>query len=173
MLNVEFKAELKDAALARSICLALGATAAAVLEQTDTYFEHAGGRFKKRETPGAPAEWIVYERPDVAGMKVSAFAIYTEEEACERSDLSGLKPWAVVRKVRELLMFKNVRIHLDRVESLGEFLEFEALVSDRDGVEECRRTVAELRRALATAMGEAVAVGYSDLVARRHATESR
>ena len=34
----------------------------------------------------------------------------------------------VVRKRRELFFFHNVRIHLDQVEGLGTFLEFEAVV---------------------------------------------
>jgi hypothetical protein len=77
MQNVEFKAELKDLDLARSICLALGRSSPGILDQTDTYYVVKQGRLKKRETRGGETEWILYERPDAAGNKLSRFKIYT------------------------------------------------------------------------------------------------
>ena len=44
MHNVEFKSELRDYGLAQTICRALGATEALVLEQTDTYYKVPSGR---------------------------------------------------------------------------------------------------------------------------------
>jgi adenylate cyclase class IV len=38
MENVEFKAELRDIALARTICRAIGASFILTMDQTDTYF---------------------------------------------------------------------------------------------------------------------------------------
>ena len=163
MQNVEFKAELKDLELARSICLALGAQLAGILDQTDTYFAVKQGRLKKRETVGEPTEWILYERPDQAGNKLSRFKIYTEQEAADRFG-GGLTARAVIKKIRELYMLGHVRIHLDSVEGLGTFLEFEALISPRQGEAECQKEVSRLRRELSPALGEAIAVGYADLL---------
>ena len=70
----------------------------------------------------------------------------------------------VVRKVRELYILGNVRIHLDQVEGLGSFLEFEALVSPRQNEQECRKQVADLKRSFSTVIGETIAVGYADLL---------
>ena len=49
MHNVEFKSELRDLELAQSICKAMGATHAEILEQTDTYYKVPSGRLKRRE----------------------------------------------------------------------------------------------------------------------------
>src|SRR5262245_38130157 len=99
MQNVEYKAELKDLPLARTILAALGATPVGTLEQTDTYYRMTGprrgggswpGRLKRRETEGEPTEWIAYEREDRARAKISRFKIYTEAEAKERFPQSAL-----------------------------------------------------------------------------------
>jgi adenylate cyclase class IV len=167
MQNVEFKAELRDPALARTIAAAIGATPIATLLQTDTYYRHPQGRLKKREVPGEPAEWILYERADLTGPRLSRFTIYTDAEARERFAPGQLTPWVVVRKSRDLYMHRNVRIHLDQVVGLGDFIEFEALVSARHDVPACQAALADLRRAFAPAMGEPIAVGYSDLLAEK------
>jgi len=170
MQNVEFKAELRDLELARSVCTAIGARYIQTLHQTDTYYRVEAGRLKKREAVGEQTEWIFYERPDDAAAKLSRFKIYSEEEAGEEFGGAGMAVWVVVKKRRELYMLGNVRIHLDDVEGLGRFIEFEALVTQEGaggmagGIEECRRRVMELRRELGPALGEAVGVGYSDLL---------
>jgi adenylate cyclase class IV len=162
--NVEFKAELRDPALARAILAGLKAAPIVTLHQTDTYFRVTVGRLKKRECPGEPTEYILYDRPDRLQPKVSHFKIYSEAEARQRFGEASLPVRVVVRKVRDLFMLGNVRIHVDVVESLGNFMEFEAIVSPETPVERCSRAVAELREALAPALGEPVSVGYADLI---------
>lgn len=168
MQNVEFKAELRDPALARTIlrAAAIGATWIIQLAQTDTYYRVSSGRLKKRECPGEPTEYIFYDRADRTHPKLSHFKIYSETQALERFGTSPLPVWVVVRKTRDLYMLGNVRIHLDDVENLGKFIEFEALVSPQHNVARCHELIAELREALAPALGEAIATGYSDLLAQ-------
>jgi adenylate cyclase class IV len=69
----------------------------------------------------------------------------------------------VVRKTREAWLIDNTRIHLDWVERLGRFIEFEAAVCDKYSARECVRIVAHLRDLFAPAMGEPIASSYSDL----------
>ena len=164
MQNVEFKAELKDLPLARSICRALGATQVSTMQQTDTYYKLPQGRLKKREMPGEPTEYIFYERPNHTSFKVSQFKIYSENEAISRFGATALPVWLVDRKTRELWMIGNVRIHLDAVEGLGSFLEFEALVTPQHNVARCNAILADLRHRLHPVLGEPVSVGYSDLL---------
>ena len=165
MRNVEFKAELRDPSLARSIAEAIGARHVATLDQTDTYFRLAAGRLKKRETAGEPTEWILYHRPDRIGLKLSRFTIYTEEAALERYGQTPMPVWVVVKKHRELYMLDHVRIHLDDVEGLGHFLEFEALLRPRITVADAESTLQRLREEFAPSLGEPIATGYSDLLA--------
>jgi adenylate cyclase class IV len=166
MQNVEFKAELKDVGLARSIALALGAQLAGIMEQTDTYYAVRNGRLKRRETGGEDPEWILYDREDQPGPKISRFRIYTEQEALDRFG-TGEKPVRiVVHKVREVYLVDNVRIHLDEVRDLGPFMELEAMVSARQGMDACLKKIGDLRRELAPALGEPIACGYADLLER-------
>lgn len=165
MQNVEYKCELRDIALARTICKRLGASHIGDPAQTDTYYRVPSGRLKKRECPGEPTEYIFYERKNRARAKLSHFTIYSETEATTRFGTEPLPIWVTVSKTRELWMLGNVRIHLDTVRDLGAFLEFEALVSRSQNVRKCHEAVASLRESFDPVLGEAIACGYADLLA--------
>jgi adenylate cyclase class IV len=168
MHNVEFKAELRDADLARRVLMAFGARWIISLRQTDTYYRIPAGRLKKRECLGEPTEYIFYDRPDRVSAKLSHFSIYSEPQYLERFGTTPLPAWVTVRKTRDLLMIENVRVHLDDVEGLGKFLEFEALVSPDHNIARCRDTIARLRELISPSLGEPIACGYSDLLAGEH-----
>lgn len=165
MQNVEFKAELRDFALARTICGSIGAEMVSNLRQTDTYFRVPDAKLKKREVPGRPTEYIFYSRPHRLRPKLSNYTLYTEAQAMDRFGTSPLPVWVVVKKSRDLYMYKGVRVHLDQVEGLGGFIEFEAIVSPAHNLAACHNLVDELRRAFGPAMGEPIACGYAELLA--------
>jgi adenylate cyclase class 2 len=171
MHNVEFKAELRDLPLARSIVRSLGARFIVKMNQTDTYYRTPTGRLKRRECEGEPTEYIHYERADRVLPKLSHFTIYSEERFREVFGIEPLPVWLTVRKVRELFMLGNVRIHLDQVETLGDFVEFEALVSPDHTVPTCHRAIAELREKLGPVLGEPISAGYSDLLERANSRD--
>jgi adenylate cyclase, class 2 len=164
MRNIEYKAELRDLNLARSICRSLNAVHEGLLRQTDTYFKVADGRLKRRDTVGQPTEYIFYSRTNRVDPKVSHYVVYSEAEARERFGTSPLPIWVVVRKTRDLYLLDHVRIHLDDVDKLGKFLEFEAVVSDQNDPAACREAVEALRQAFTPVLGEAISVSYSDLL---------
>ena len=166
MHNVEYKCELRDLALARSILRAKGASFIGELKQTDTYYRIPNGRLKRRDCEGEPVEYVFYDRPNRTLPKLSHFTLYTEQQALERFGLTALPVWVIVKKSRDLWMIGNTRIHLDQVESLGNFLEFEALVCRDFNVARCHEAIAELRRLLSPALGEAIDCSYSDMIAR-------
>lgn len=165
MQNVEYKSELRDLPLARSIARASGARHAGDLVQTDTYYRVASGRLKKRETQGQPTEVIHYERPNRLLAKICRYTLYSEQEAAERFGAAPLPVWVVVSKVRELYLLGNTRIHLDRVDRLGNFLEFECVVSPDHNVARCHETLARMKALFAPVMGEPISVSYSDMMA--------
>lgn len=164
MHNVEFKAELREPQMARGVCRAIGATYIGVLEQTDTYYRVPSGKLKRRETVGEATEVIFYERPRSLSPKLSHFTIYTEAAAEERFGREPPPIWLVVKKKRELWMYDGVRVHIDEVEGLGWFVEFEAMVSDGTDMPACHALVAELRRVFGPAMGEPIDRGYAELL---------
>jgi homotetrameric cytidine deaminase len=166
-VNVELKARDPDpeATLARS--LALGAVEAGVLVQRDTYFAGRDGRLKLRVEQGDErAELIAYRRPDSAEASQSSYVLAPVEEPDALAEAldAALGTTVVVAKRRRLLLWEGVRIHLDEVEGLGSFVEFEAVLPDAGDVEAARAKVAQLRESLGIVDDQLVSVGYSDLL---------
>jgi adenylate cyclase class IV len=164
MQNIEYKAELRDLDAARAQCRQIKAELIGTLRQTDQYFRLTDGRLKRREAPDEPVEWIFYHRRDRARPRMCNYSILSDEQARRRWGTQSLRPWLVVVKTRELWMIENVRIHLDRVDELGTFIEFEAMVSERHDVKECHLAIDHLREMFTPILGEAISVGYSDLM---------
>src|ERR1700709_546579 len=75
----------------------------------------------------------------------------------------GLPPLA--RKPRRLFVLQDVRIHLDRVEGLGGFIEFEA-VAPPGGTDLARyeARLTDLRNSFGIADADLVGASYCDLV---------
>jgi homotetrameric cytidine deaminase len=164
--NVELKA--RDPAPERTLraALAHGARDAGVLEQADTYFAAREGRLKLREEVGRGAQLIAYQRPGAAVARTSAYRLTDVPDAAAlRAALDEtIGTVVVVRKRRHVLLWEQVRIHLDDVEGLGGFVELEAVApADSDlAVEHAR--VAEVRAALGIADERVVAEGYAALL---------
>lgn len=165
MQNVEIKFELRDAALCRAVIARLGARLAATLRQRDTYFRVPDGRLKKREVEGEVTEWVEYHRQNRPTARLSHFRIYTEQEALTRFGTLPLPVWVIVEKTREVWLMGEVRLHIDEVENLGRFFEIEALVTPRQHAGNARREVERVVKELGPILGEAIAVGYSDMLA--------
>ncbi len=71
----------------------------------------------------------------------------------------------MVSKERRLFVLEGVRIHLDRVEGLGRFIELEGVVAGNAEPAEFERLLSELRRAFAISADDLVRGSYSDLLA--------
>lgn len=174
MKNLELKAELRDPNLARLICKQLKASRIGKIRQTDTYYNVARGRLKKRESIAVergvgspePIEYIFYERPDTVSPKVSQYHLYTAEQVKERFGEQPLPVWLEVIKNRELYLYESTRIHIDDVIGLGWYFEYEILVDDRTNMDEANDLADRLRSTFLPALGEPIASSYSDLIAQ-------
>jgi homotetrameric cytidine deaminase len=166
-VNVELKARDPDPEATAARCLELGAEDHGVLFQRDTYFARAAGRLKLRDQAADGSQLIAYRRPDATGPEESSYVIAPVAAPEELSEAlhAALGTTVVVVKRRRLFIWEDVRIHLDQVEGLGTFLEFEALVGP--GLNDpatAREKVQTLRAWLAVGDDALVAVGYSDLL---------
>ena len=173
MQNIEFKAELRDLEAARTQCAAISAQHVGEIEQTDTYYRLADGRLKHRVTEGQPSEWIFYHRANRVTPRMSNYSILSEAEAQRRWGIDRLRPWLRVTKIREVWTIENVRIHLDQVDKLGCFIEFEAIISSDFDVRTCHEMLAELREAFEPILGEAISMSYSDLMEQELAGDAK
>jgi adenylate cyclase, class 2 len=163
--NIELKARCVDLRRAADAATALGATRAGELRQLDTYFRFQPGRLKLREADGRAAELIAYERADDVALRNSDYHVIPISHPADlKAALAkrlGLR--GEVRKRRELLLWHNVRIHLDDVAGLGTFLEFEAVISPADDEAVSLERLARLAAALAVRDEDRIAVSYADL----------
>jgi predicted adenylyl cyclase CyaB len=171
MHNVDFKAELRDAELARNLLLSVKATHVETIDQVDTYFRLASGRLKKRQSPQQATEYIFYHRPDSLQPRISSFTIYSEQQALRQFGVLNWPVWVVVRKHREIFQHTHVRIHLDRVEQLGWFIEMQSLVTPQNNLAKCHQNIHLLRQALSPALGEMISSSYAEMIELVASTE--
>ncbi|KYH39475.1 MAG: putative Adenylate cyclase [Candidatus Bathyarchaeota archaeon B26-1] len=161
---VEIKAEVEDLTQVRERLRELGARHLGTFRQIDTYFEVPEGRLKLRETLGEKlAELVYYEREDVPGPKKSkVYLVRLEKPRAFKEVLCKvLRMKVVVKKIREVYIYRGTRIHLDRVEGLGAFIEFEKKTLDVEGD---REFLKELMSELALDPSSLISLSYSDLL---------
>jgi adenylate cyclase, class 2 len=126
--NAEFKARVKNLQLLEEKLISLSPTYLGEDHQKDTYYLVPSGRLKLREGNIENA-LIWYQRENVFGIKRSDIILYKYHPdnnlklILERS--IGIKQ--IVEKIRRIYFIENVKIHFDRVQGLGDFLEVEAI----------------------------------------------
>lgn len=164
MRNIELKARLRDIRNARQTCKAIGAERHGVIKQTDFYFRVSSGRLKLRDNEPGDMELIYYHRDDTEESKASDYEIVAGSLELLGILVEALGLRLVVRKKRELWLWHNVRIHLDSVDRLGTFAEFEAVLDgdydDADG----HAKIARLRDAFGIGDEDLIACSYVELL---------
>jgi predicted adenylyl cyclase CyaB len=171
MENLELKAVATSLPRLRKVLRELGARQKPrPLDQVDWYFTTPRGRLKIRQRKGQPAaELIFYVRADAARARTS------EYQKLPVADVRGMlrllrvmfEPGACVRKRRDLWLYGETRVHLDRVAGLGTFVEIE-VPFNRSAVE-ARRVMRMLKDQLGIGPGDLLACSYADLLAGRAA----
>ena len=167
--NIEIKARLGSAS-----ALAEVAVRAAVFAtdgpheiiQDDTFYRCDSGRLKLRAFAEGHGELIYYRRADAAGPKESFYTIAPVEDpdALRRALTLALGAIGRVRKQRTLYLVGRTRVHLDRVESLGEFLELEVVLRDDETAEVGEAEARVLMGELGIAPAQLVEGAYLDLL---------
>lgn len=163
--NIEFKARCADHELLRRRARAAGAEFVRVMRQRDTYFRVPVGRLKLRVNRPGNAELVRYFRSDEPGARQSRYTVTRVRFPLFVRWWLGQRHGRLVEviKTRELWLWRGVRIHLDRVRNLGDFMELEAVVRDIGTPEEARRRCEELRAKLGIDPGDICSVSYADM----------
>jgi len=149
--NIEIKAPVADVAALTARIEALGARREWTHRQRDVFFRVPTGYLKLRSVEGHPGELIAYVRAAGTGPRPSDYDIARVDDPAtlERVLAQSLGLRGTVAKTRTLFLWRHTRIHLDRVEGLGDFMELETVV---EGISE------EAARAEAAAAIEALAL---------------
>ena len=169
--NIEIKARIGsvDALLPRACALA--GSQAELIQQDDTFFHVAHGRLKLREFADGSAELIHYQRPDSKAAKASDYVrVAVADGAALRQALArGCGLLGRVRKTRWLLVVSDgdfsTRIHLDRVEGLGDFMELEVVLQEDQSDAQGTAVAEALMRRLELDRESRLAGSYFDLMA--------
>ncbi|MBN2216285.1 MAG: class IV adenylate cyclase [Pirellulales bacterium] len=166
MRNIELKARVDDLDLARQTAEAIADKRLGARRQVDTYFRCHQGRLKLRQMDRSAAQLIWYARPDQPDAKASDYLVVpvANPETLKTALAAALGVLVIVEKHREAFLWKNVRIHLDRVEGLGDFLEFEAVLGPTDDDAVGRQRLAELTEQFRIDKEHLVPASYSDLL---------
>ena len=172
MLNVELKARCEDLGRLRETCESLGAEGQEPERQIDTYFSVSHGCLKLRESLQSGAELIYYTRDDVAGARESHYELYQVEdpEALKAMLTKALGVSVVVTKRRETFVLGNVRIHIDKVQGLGGFVELQGAIDQPGELPLVADEVQDVQRALGIDPQSLVKESYAVLVGRAEVT---
>jgi predicted adenylyl cyclase CyaB len=135
--NVEIKARVESVEALLPRVRAVADAGPTEIFQDDTFFTCPNGRLKLRAFSETSGELIFYQRPDSAGPKESFYVISpTASPDTLREVLSrSYGQCGRVRKQRTLFMAGRTRIHLDKVEGLGHFLELEVVLTEGESTE--------------------------------------
>jgi predicted adenylyl cyclase CyaB len=163
--NIEIKARIGSIESVREICEQF-ATFSAYEHQIDTYFLCPQGRLKLREREGQAGQLVAYARANTAAPRASDYWLVPVDEArlLKTALTATLGVLAIVEKHREVFLYERVRIHLDRVVQLGDFLELEAVLSPADDESQAAQLVSELAERLSIDASDLVDRSYSDLL---------
>jgi predicted adenylyl cyclase CyaB len=165
--NIEIKARLENLDSLVFKVAALADEGPMEILQDDTFFHCRSGRLKLRALSNGEGQLIFYRRPDQAGPKESCYTISpTSTPDSLRETLSFAYGEAGrVRKHRTLFMIGKTRVHLDRVERLGHFLELEVVLSDDETVESGILVARKLMAEFGIEPAQLIEGAYIDLLA--------
>ena len=164
--NIEIKARITRVEALLPVAQALADAPLQTIAQDDTFFVCARGRLKLRDFGDGTGELIHYQRADSAGPKLSDYVrVPIGEPSALREALERAQGvLGRVRKTRWLLLAGPTRIHLDRVEGLGDFVELEVALRDDQGEAEGVAIADALLQTLGVAPTQRLAGAYLDLL---------
>lgn len=166
--NIEIKARIDSIeAVAREVA-AFATQGPLEIDQEDTFFRCESGRLKLRTFTPTEGELIFYRRADMAGPKES---FYVRTPAANPASLRECLRLAYgeigrVVKHRTLYLVGRTRVHLDRVEGLGHFLELEVVLQEGEPLEVGIQEAHSLMAQLGVDPSRLIEDAYIDLLAR-------
>ena len=149
-INIEIKAAIESVEAVASKAAALATQGPFEIAQDDTFFRCDSGRLKLRTFSPTDGELIYYRRANQLGPKES-FYLRTPTQSPDtlREALSLAYGQAGrVGQHRTLYLVGRTRVHLDRVEGLGSYMELEVVLNEDEspqaGVLEAHALMAQL-----------------------------
>lgn len=136
-------------------------------KQKDIYYDIKNGRLKLRIINEKSGSLIYYNRSSRTRKRVSNYIISVTKDFNELHDIMkrfhGVK--ITVEKTREIFVYDNIRIHLDKVKNLGNFLEFEVIF---DNLNKAKQQLKYLIEYYKLNENNFIKESYSDMLLKKH-----
>jgi adenylate cyclase class IV len=174
--NIEIKARIDSPETLIAKVAAIADEGPIKIEQDDTFFRCQSGRLKLRAFSNGAGELIFYRRANQVGPKESFYLLSPTSAPDPLRESLSLAYGQVgrVRKLRILFMVGRTRVHIDKVEQLGDFLELEVVMTGDEPADAGMREARELMESLDVKSHQLIEDAYIDLLARpRDARQSR
>jgi predicted adenylyl cyclase CyaB len=164
--NIEIKARIESIEALALKAAALADDGPIEIMQDDTFFRCDAGRLKLRAFGDDSGELIFYQRADERGPKESFYVRSPTPAPNELRNVLGLAYGEVgrVRKHRTLFLVGRTRIHLDRVEGLGSFLELEVVLAEDESADVGVHEAQTLMNRLGVDPQQLIDSAYVDLI---------
>lgn len=165
--NIEIKARTSKQEFIRQILHEHDANFIGTDHQIDHYYKVPHGRLKLR-LGSIEKSLIFYDRPNTLEAKESNYALFKRESLDDLHPVlsKALGQLVTVDKMREIYFIQNAKIHLDKIESLGEFVEIEII--DEVAKDEKFKTLLEqcdfYTKAFGIEPSDLIDRSYSDLI---------
>lgn len=164
--NIEIKAKIPDIDYCIKLAEKLSGAKPKIIKQEDTFFNCKNGRLKLRIHSKDDGVLIFYNRPDLIGLKTSEYYLSTTHEPYRLLDVleRSYGSCGRVNKTRKLYLLGRTRVHLDQVENLGNFLEFEVVLKDDEGITEGETEAKQLMEAFKISESDLISGAYVDMI---------
>ena len=160
--NLELKINVKSHQIFRKKLIEIGAEKIGILNQKDVYYKVQKGLLKLR-IEDRKESLIYYNRDEIGKNRWSNYDfLKIENEGGEKFLRKIFAIETIVEKTRELFLFENTRIHLDKVKSLGNYLELETLVLQSHA--EAKKRFERIRDLLDLDISKQIKKSYRDLL---------
>jgi predicted adenylyl cyclase CyaB len=163
--NVEIKARIESPERLEAIVRSLSDSGREIIEQDDFFFRTPDGKLKLRIFGTQGGELIYYDRLQSRPPQLCRYRVVKVDDPYVLKEIlsSVLGGAGRIRKVRAVYRVGQTRVHVDRVEGLGEFVELECVLEDDQDEGEGRRIVLELMKKLGIDERELIRCSYIDL----------
>jgi adenylate cyclase class IV len=164
--NIEIKARLARIEDVAPKAAAIATSGPTLIAQDDTFFHCPNGRLKLRSFSPEQGELIFYQRANQQGPKESFYVrspTNTPDSLREALTLAYGQSGRVIKQ-RMLFLAGRTRIHLDRVQGLGDFLELEIVLAENEPSKNGAREAHTLMAQLGIEAGQLVETAYVDLL---------
>jgi predicted adenylyl cyclase CyaB len=173
--NIEIKARIASVESLLPLAANVADEGPIAIFQDDTFFPCPNGRLKLRAFSDHDGQLIFYRRPDSFGPKESFYVIspISSPDTLRQALALAYGEAGRVIKHRTLFLAGRTRIHLDRVEGLGDFLELEVVLADGEANETGASVADELLDKLGIARDQLIDGAYVDMLAKSPSINDR